>query len=130
MKRRPEKAAGEFWGGTKTVWEKGKKKEVETDGWYEEMCLKTLKREVYSAKNMPRDPKKIDDSYQYMKLQEIRMAEMEAQELIRSNAGQIVIDIDDKTMIEPKEYTKPTPIPEKTYQPQEYEESVSNQPDF
>ena len=27
MKRRPEKAAGEFWGGTKTVWEKGKKKE-------------------------------------------------------------------------------------------------------
>ena len=26
MKRRPEKAAGEFWGGTKTVWEKGKKK--------------------------------------------------------------------------------------------------------
>ena len=134
MKRRPEKAAGEFWGGTKTVWEKGKKKEVETDGWYEEMCLKTLKREVYSAKNMPRDPKKIDDSYQYMKLQEIRMADMEAQELIRSNAGQIVIDIEDDAMTEVKENTKVASISKKSDdQPPEVEESeeiVSNQPEF
>ena len=43
------------------------------------MCLKTVKREVYSAKNMPRDPKKIDDAYEYMRMQEIRMAQMEAQ---------------------------------------------------
>ena len=28
----------------------GKQVEVETDGWYEEMCLKTLKREVYGMK--------------------------------------------------------------------------------
>ena len=131
MKRRPEKAAGEFWGGTKTVWEKGKKKEVETDGWFEEMCLKTLKREVYSAKNMPRDPKKIDDAYRHMKLQEIRMAEMEAQELIDSNSGQIVIDIENESMTEVKEDKK---VPETTEgidnQPQESEESVSNLPEF
>ena len=134
MKRRPEKAAGEFWGGTKTVWEKGKKKEVETDGWFEEMCLKTLKREVYSAKNMPRDPKKIDDAYQHMKLQEIRMAEMEAQELIDSNSGQIVIDIENEAMTEVKEDTKPEKIPETTdsidNQPQESEGTVSNLPEF
>lgn len=134
MKRRPEKAAGEFWGGTKTVWEKGKKKEVETEGWFEEMCLKTLKREVYSAKNMPRDPKKIDDAYQHMKLQEIRMTEMEAQELIDSNSGQIVIDIENESMTEVKEDTKPEKIPEITdsidNQPQESEGTVSNLPEF
>lgn len=95
LKRKPEKASGEFWGGKKTVWEKGKKTEVDTDGWFEEMCLKTIKREVYSAKNMPRDPKKIDDAYQYMRLQEMRLAEMEAQEVIEANAGQEVIDMPD-----------------------------------
>lgn len=127
LKRKPEKAAGEFWGGTKTVWEKGKKKEVETDGWYEEMCLKTLKREVYSAKNMPRDPKRIDDAYQHMKLQEIRMAEMEAQEIIDSNASQTVIDIEDEAITTPvKEDMKPGLIEETTNnQPQ-----ISNLPEF
>ena len=132
MKRRPEKAAGEFWGGTKTVWEKGKRKEVETDGWYEEMCLKTLKREVYSAKNMPRDPKKIDDSYQHMKLQEIRMTEIEAQELINYNSGRMVIDVEDEAMTEAKENTEIASIPKKMdNQPQEpSEETVSNQPEF
>lgn len=97
LKRKPEKASGEFWGGKKTVWADGKKTEVETEGWFEEMCLKTIKREVYSAKNMPRDPKKIDDAYQYMRMQEVRMAEMEAQEAIDANAGQTVIDMPTET---------------------------------
>lgn len=92
-KRKPKNAAAEFWGGIVTQWENGKKVEVQTDGWFEEMCLKTIKREVYSAKNMPRDPKKIDDAYQYMKLQETRIAEMQAQDVILANAWQDVIDI-------------------------------------
>lgn len=92
-KRKPKNAAAEFWGGTVTQWENGKKVEVQSDGWFEEMCLKTIKREVYSAKNMPRDPKKIDDAYQYMKLQETRIAEMQAQDVILANAGQDVIDV-------------------------------------
>lgn len=92
LKRKPEKASGEFWGGKKNVWENGKKVEVETDGWFEEMCLKTVKREVYSAKNMPRDPKKIDDAYEYMRMQEIRMAQMEAQAIIDEQANKVVID--------------------------------------
>ena len=93
LKRKPKNASGEFWGGKKTEWIGGKRTEVETDGWFEEMCLKTIKREVYSAKNMPRDPKKIDDAYQYMRMQEMRMAEMEAQGAIEANAGREVIDM-------------------------------------
>ena len=37
LKRKPEKASGEFWGGKKTAWEKGQKVEVETEGWFEEV---------------------------------------------------------------------------------------------
>lgn len=91
-KRKPQYASAEFWGGMKKEWQKGKQVEVETDGWFEEMCLKTIKREVYSAKNMPRDPKKIDESYQHMKLQEARIAEMEATAEIEANANAIIID--------------------------------------
>ena len=66
--------------------------ETETDGWYEEMCLKTIKREVYGSKHIPRDPKKIDDAYQYMKMREAKIAEMEAQAEIDANANGIIID--------------------------------------
>lgn len=101
MKRKPEKASGEFWGGKKTVWEGGQKTEVETEGWFEEMCLKTIKREVYSAKHMPRDPKKIDDAYLYMKNQELRMAQEEAEEEIDANMGKEVIDIEPTEVKQP-----------------------------
>ena len=91
-KRKPKYASAEFWGGKKTEWVDGKKTEVETDGWFEEMCLKTLKREVFSAKHIPRDPKKVDDAYQYMKMREARYAEIEAQSEIDTNANTILID--------------------------------------
>ena len=45
------------------------------DGWLEEMCRKTLIREVYSSKHIPLDPRKVDASYQYMKRQEERLQE-------------------------------------------------------
>lgn len=60
------------------------------------MCLKTLKREVYSAKNIPRDPMKIDESYHYLKAQEMRNAELEAQAEIDASANRIIIDADVK----------------------------------
>lgn len=108
MKRKPERASGEFWGGKKTVYENGNRKEVETEGWFEEMCIKTIKREVYSAKHMPRDPKKIDDAYQYMRMQEMRLAEMEAQETIEANSGQTIIDMPDNGAQEqPKRVAQP-----------------------
>lgn len=91
-KRKPKKAAAEFWGGKSKVWENGVQVDQEIDGWFEEMCLKTIKREVYSAKNLPRDPKKIDDNYQYMKMREARYAELEAQIEIDTNANTVFID--------------------------------------
>ena len=105
MKRKPEYASAEFWGGKAKKWEGGKQVERETDGWFAEMCLKTLVREVYSAKHMPRDPRKIDDSYHHMKLREAKMAELEAMAEIDENANVIVIDTD------------PVPIPENTGEP-------------
>lgn len=98
QKRKPRYASANFWGGTQKVWENGKMVEQETDGWFEEMCLKTIKREVYSAKHIPRDPQKIDDAYQYMKMREARMAEMEAQAEIEANANVTVIDTTDPAL--------------------------------
>jgi len=91
-KRKPKHAAAEFWGGKVKVWENGKQVEQESDGWFEEMCLKTLKREVYSAKHISRDPKKVDDNYRYMLMREARYAEIEAQAEIDNNANSITID--------------------------------------
>lgn len=91
-KRKPKYASANFWGGTQKVWENGKQVETETEGWFEEMCLKTIKREIYSAKHIPRDPKKVDDAYQYMKMREAKIAEMEAQAEIDALANTIIID--------------------------------------
>jgi recombination protein RecT len=103
-KRKPKHASAEFWGGKKTEWVDGKKTEVDTDGWFEEMCRKTLIREVYSAKHLPRDPKKIDDAYQYMKMREARYAEIEAQAEIDQIANTILID---PSPIQPAELPPP-----------------------
>lgn len=96
LKRKPEYASANFWGGKATEWQtvdgKRKKVEVEKEGWFEEMCRKTLIREVYSAKHLPRDPKKIDDAYQFMKAREARFAEIQAQAEIDAQANIIPID--------------------------------------
>jgi len=98
QKRKPQYASAEFWGGKTTKWENKKKVDVETDGWFEAMCWKTIVREVYSAKHMPRDPREIDDAYHYMKMREARIAEAEAQSEIDEYAN--VIDVD-TTPIDP-----------------------------
>lgn len=71
---------------------------------FDEMCLKTIKREVFSAKHMPRDPKKVDDAYQYMKMREAKYAEMEAESEIDSFANATIIDT---TPDEPKQLQRP-----------------------
>ncbi len=93
-KRKPKHASPEFWGGKTKRWENGKQVEVEAEGWFAEMCLKTIKREVYSAKHMPRDPKLIDDNYQFMRQQEVQMAAKEAELETGMYANRIVIDTD------------------------------------
>lgn len=84
LKRKPQYASANFWGG--------KQGDKDVEGWFDEMCLKTLVREVYSAKHIPRDPKKIDDAYQYMKRREAQMAEIQVQEEIAAYANGRVID--------------------------------------
>ncbi len=74
-KRKPEYASANFWGGKANEWKNGKKIEVDKDGWLDEMCRKTLIREVYSPKHILLDPRKVDESYQYMKQREARLAE-------------------------------------------------------
>lgn len=74
-KRKPEYASANFWGGKANEWKNGKKVEVDKDGWLDEMCRKTLIREVYSPKHILLDPRKVDDGYQYMKQREARLAE-------------------------------------------------------
>lgn len=91
-KRKPAYASANFWGGKKKEKVNGKWEEVETEGWLDEMVRKTIIREAFSAKHLPRDPKKIDDAYQYAKLREARYAEIEAQSEIDANANTILID--------------------------------------
>ena len=109
-KRKPKYASANFWGGKQKVWDNGKQVDQETDGWYEEMCLKTIKREIYSAKHIPRDPKKIDDNYQYMKMREARIAELEAQDIIDANANGTVIDVTPTALTEPVTPASGVPI--------------------
>lgn len=123
-KRKPKYAAAEFWGGKKVEWVDGKKQEVETEGWYEEMVLKTVKREAYSAKHIPRDPKKIDDNYQYMRMREARFAEMEAQAEIDANANAIIID----TTLQPQsELPPPSVDPDEVNSPEKPAEAAPAQ---
>lgn len=61
-KRKPKHASTEFWGGEKAVWEGNKKtdKTEAVDGWYAEMCYKTLYRAAYDAITI--DAEKIDEA--------------------------------------------------------------------
>ena len=122
-KRKPKKASAEFWGGLKTEWVNGKKTEVETDGWYEEMCIKTIKREVFKPKNIPLDPKKIDDEYQYNKMQELRIAQMEVEQDAIEHTASEVIDIE-------QPQPKPEQIEEKAEEKATVEGEQAVMPEF
>ena len=65
-KRKPAYASAEFWGGEKDKWENGKKVGKEQiDGWYNEMCYKTICRAAYNSITI--DSEKIDEHFQRMK---------------------------------------------------------------
>lgn len=86
-KRKPKYASAEFWGGKVKEWKNGKQVEVDSDGWLEEMLMKTLKREVYSPKNIELDPRKIDDSYNYVNQLDSSYANQDRLEEIEENAN-------------------------------------------
>ncbi len=84
----------EFWGGDKDKWEDGKKVGKEhIEGWFEEMCLKTIKRHVYNGSNIPLDPRLIDDTYKYIKQREMEAERQLAQDEVDANANRVPIDL-------------------------------------
>lgn len=92
LKRKPEYAAVEFWGGEKEEYQNGKRtgKKEHIEGWKEEMYYKTLVRYVYGKISI--DPDKIDESYRYTKMREARISEYEAMAEIAENSGKVTID--------------------------------------
>ncbi len=133
LKRKPEYASARFWGGTETKWKNGTPTLKKIEGWYEEMCLKTVKREVYSAKNIPRDPEKIDGAYQHMRLKETKQAEALARAEIELKANGEVIDTsftDSKPAKEiPVAETVKPETPAKPEQEKEKAPAVEKKPD-
>lgn len=93
-KRMPKYASAEFWGGTKQVYNKetSKKEDTTVEGWLDEMCRKTLIREVFSAKHIVRDPEKLDEDYRVMKAREIAYSEIQAEAEIQEQANTVLID--------------------------------------
>ena len=62
MKRKPKYASPEFWGGEKQAYKDGKPTGKEAvDGWFEEMCIKTMKRKAYGSITI--DAQKINDQF-------------------------------------------------------------------
>lgn len=90
-KRKPKYASPEFWGGEKKDYQSGQM--VKVEGWEPEMFLKTMKREIYSAKHIPRDPNKIDESYQYIRQREAQYATMVIENEAIVHANTVDLDI-------------------------------------
>lgn len=109
-KRKPEYASANFWGGKANEWKNGKKVEVDKDGWLDEMCRKTLIREVYSPKHILLDPRKIDENYQYMKEREARLADAQddMRRIIDVTAN--TVPVEQAAQLPPREM-KPTLLP-------------------
>jgi recombination protein RecT len=109
LKRKPQHASVEFWGGEKDKWENGKKVGKETtEGWYDQMCYKTVYRAAYSDTTI--DSQKIDDDYMRLKQMEETLAEVRANEEIAENANMETIDIQAEVVEDPE----PEPAPQET----------------
>lgn len=97
LKRRPQYASTEFWGGEKDVWEKdpetGRNKKTGTvtvDGWFEKMCWKTVHRAAWS--DITIDSQKIDSDYLRLKELESAAERAEVEREIEENANTQTID--------------------------------------
>lgn len=98
QKRMGKNASAEFWGTALTgkqitVWDKGQKKTVEAEGWVDEMCRKTLIREVYSEKYIPRDPAKIDGDYRHFLAREVAYEQFAVEAEEQQTANSVPIDV-------------------------------------
>lgn len=95
LKRKPEKASAEFWGGEKDEYKSGKKtgKTVKIEGWFEEMCIKTVSNHVYGK--IPLDSSKIYEYNQHLLSRESDLAELEASSEIAEKGNRELLDVED-----------------------------------
>jgi recombination protein RecT len=137
-KRKPKYASAEFWGGEKDKWVKdettGKNKKQGTEkieGWFPEMCWKTIARAAYGGITI--DSQKIDDDYMTLSLNEQSFQSATVQEKIKEEikekANREVIDIDHEVINEPgikpeqPESTEPTDEQKREIEGQERKEA-------
>ncbi len=112
MKRKPEKASPEFWGGEKAVWKNGKKtgEKEQVEGWFDEMVYKTLY--IAAFKDITIDSQKIDDDYLRLKSIEDGYATVSPQTIIDIHANKETLDFDnieDGVIVEPEAEPEPEP---------------------
>lgn len=121
MKRKPKYASAEFWGGTKKVYEDGKQTEVTLDGWLPEMYEKTMKREIYGSKRIPRDPAKVDESYQYIRQREQQYIDIITEAEVEENGNKAPLTIgpgfNAETVNQDKPEDRQMPMTEATPEP-------------
>eukprot|EP01037_Dinobryon_pediforme_P011465 gene11465-11558_t len=106
LKRRPDHASAEFWGGEKDKYQNGTKVGTEqVEGWFDEMCYKTIHRAAYN--DITIDSEKIDEHF--LKMIEIDRANdgsvaENVKTEISENAHKTSMDFDDAQVVnEPKE---------------------------
>ena len=115
LKRKPKYASPEFWGGKKKTFENGKQVEVDMEGWLPEMFEKTMKREIYGSKRIPRDPEKIDESYQYIKERENQYVDIAVEAEVVENANKEVLSLESGNAQEaqkPEQKSETIPAPD------------------
>lgn len=105
LKRRPEYASAEFWGGEKDKWENGKKVGKESiEGWFDEMCYKTIARAAYNAITI--DSEKIDEHY-------VRMMQVDTDTVAQKVKTEIAEKANKTEMtFEDAQYAEPAALPE------------------
>ena len=115
MKRKPEHASANFWGGEGYTYDKGKRVKTQLPGWLDEMAYKTVAN--YGFSRITIDPDKIDTNYQDLhagnRSDEQIMSDINA----KANSGEVI----DATA----ETVKDTPaIPEHSQEPQQPAPSI------
>jgi recombination protein RecT len=119
LKRKPKYASAEFWGGEKDVWEKdpqtGRNRKAgteHTDGWFEEMCLKTIYRAAYSSITI--DSQKIDGAYRDLQHSEAVLRDTEADNDYLSHANSQLIELPPTPEPDPSATEKPLQVDPET----------------
>ena len=115
-KRKPAYASVEFWGGEreKDEWftnEEGKREKkvvkVQVDGWYEEMCYKTIFRAAYNSITI--DSQKIDEAYHEILKVESDLRQESVRKEILDNANKNELGFDEAEIIPQGQQESPAP---------------------